>query len=485
MFNIPLRIIPITLLLVFVQCVVIAQGTVYTLEQCIQIAFENNLNVQRGKLDQKSSEINLVQSRMSRLPDLNLGSSYGSNWGRSIDPTSNLFETRKINSAGLSGQSNVTLYSGFQISNTIKQSIIELEAGTKDLEKVKNDVALSVANLYLNVIFNQELKGNAELQLNSSNEQVDRTQKLVDAGSLPITNLLNLQAQRATDEVNLVNAENNYDLAVLQLKQALLIPANDPFEIEVPDIQVESLEPTTYDPNEIFSQAQGNQPEIKSADLRIRSADVGMKISKSAYMPRLTFSGGFRTNYSGAANQPRPYYDGTTIVNTPIGFLESDPNELVLAPIEFLNEVSVDPDFTLMEQFDENLSRYLSLNLSIPVFNKWRTKSDVQRSIITRQRAELNAAEVRNTLRQNIETAFNNFIAASKSYNASERQVNALEESFRVIENQYNLGGVNFVDYQVAANNLYMARSDKLRAKYDYIFKAKVLDFYLGKPLTF
>lgn len=485
MFNISQRIIPITFVLFFFQASVNAQGTVYTLEQCIQIAFENNLNVQRGKLDQKSSEINLVQSKMSRLPDLNLGTNYGSNWGRSIDPTSNLFETRKINSAGLSGQSNVTLYSGFQISNTIKQSIIELEAGTKDLQKVKNDVALSVANLYLNVIFNQELKGNAELQLNSSNEQVERTKKLVDAGSLPITNLLNLQAQKATDEVNLVNAENNYDLAVLQLKQALLIPATDSFEIEVPDIQVESLEPTSYNPNEIFSQAQGNQPEIKSADLRIRSADIGMKISKSAFMPRLTFSGGFRTNYSGAANQPRPYYDGTTIVNTPIGFLESDPNELVLAPIEFLNEVSVDPDFTLTEQFDENLSRYLSLNLSIPVFNKWRTKSDVQRSIITRQRAEINAAEVRNTLRQNIETAFNNFMAASKSYNASERQVNALEESFRVVENQYNLGGVNFVDYQVAANNLFMARSDKLRTKYDYIFKAKVLDFYLGKPLTF
>jgi len=462
-----------------------SQDNVYSLDECIKIAFENNLNVQRSKLDQQNSEINLSQAKMSRLPDLNLGASYGSNWGRSIDPTTNTFLTRKINAAGLSGQSNVTLYSGFQITNSIKQSIIDLEAGRQDLEKTKNDVTLSVANLYLNVIFNEELQSNAEVQLNSTNEQLDRTSKLVDAGALPVTNLLDLQAQQATNELNLINAENNYNLAILQLKQALLISANDPFEIEVPEIDVESLDLVTFDPGEVYKLAEKNQPEINSAELRIRSAEMGMKISKSAYYPTLSFRGSFSTNYSGAANRARSFYDGSTIIDTPIGFLESDPNELVLAPIEYPNEVSTDPDFTMSEQFNENLSKYLGLSLSIPVFNKWRTKSSVQRSILTRKMAEINAAEVKYSLRQTIETAYNNFSSASKSYSASQKQVKALEESFRVIESQYNLGAVNFVDYQVSVNNLFMARSDLLRAKYDYIFKSKVLDFYMGKPLSF
>ncbi len=462
-----------------------AQSEVYSLKRCIDLAFENNLNVQRSKLDQQTSAINLSQAKMARLPDLNLGASYGSNWGRSIDPTTNLFETRKINSAGLSGQSNLILYSGRQIANSIKQSMLELEAGTKDLEKAKNDVALSVANLYLNVIFNEELRNNAELQLASTTEQLERTTKLVEAGALPITNQLNLQAQQATQEVNLINAENNYNLALLQLKQALLLPASEPFDIEVPDIALNELELLDFDADRVFGLAQTNQPDVQSADLRIRSARLGTKISKSAYMPRLSFSGAFRTNYSGAANQPRVFYEGITVRDTPIGYLQSDPSQIVVSPIEYRTKVGEDPDFTVIEQFDENLSKSLSVNLSIPVFNKWRTRSDVQRSIITRQRAEIMAQEVRNNLRQTIETAYNNFVAASKSYYASERQVRALEEAHRVIQEQYNLGAVNYVDYQVAANDLYMARSDQSRAKYDFIFKRKVLDFYLGKPISF
>ena len=156
----------------------------------------------------------------------------------------------------------------------------------------------------------------------------------------------------------------------------------------------------------------------------------------------------------------------------------------MVSSLSQLKFVGFDP-ITFSEQLDENLSQSVNLNLSIPIFNKWRTKSDVQRSMITRQRAEINAAEVRNNLRQTIETANNNYLAASKFYNASEKQVAALEESYRIIENQYGLGAVNSVDYQISANNLFIAKSDRLRAKYDYIFKSKVLDFYLGKPLSF
>lgn len=469
--------------------VIYAQDIVYSLQECVKIALENNLSVQRSKLNQKISEIDITQSKMNRYPNLNLNLNLGRNWGRSIDPTSNQFISQKINSIGFNGSSSVTLFNGFQISNTIKQSSINLEAANYDLENVKNNVAFSVINLYLSVIFNKELEGNAIFQLNSTNKQLQRIQKLVDAGSLPITNLLDLQAQLASDEVNLINAENNYNFTLLQLKQALLIPVEDPFEIEMPDIQVESIDVSVINTDEVYKIAESNQPQIKNADLNVKVSELGYKISKGAYMPTLSLNAGFRTNYSGAIDRARPVFkDGFTITGEKVssaGYFINNRGTIinVLEPVYKAN--NIDPNYTPLEQFNDNFSRFLSLNLSIPIFNNWRTRLNVQRSTIEKQRSEINAKEIRNQLRQTIETSINDLLATSKSFNASEKRVKALEESHRVIEKQYNLGIVNFVDFQVSSNNLFIAKSDLVRAKYDYIFKRKVLDFYMGKLLLF
>lgn len=488
MFSNKIKTSALSLILILFSSISNAQDHAYSLQECVNIALENNLTIQRSRLDLKTSEINLTQSKMNRYPNLNLSSSYGSNWGRSIDLTTNQFVTEKINSSSFGGQSSVTLFSGFQLSKAVKQSQSDLEVANYNLEDAKNNVSLSVITLYLNVVFNKELVGNANFQLNSTNEQLQRTTKLVDAGSLPITNLLDLQAQLASNEVNLINAENNYNLALLQLKQALLIPAGDKFEIEVPKVEVANIDAIDTDPGEIYKTAESNQPQIKSANLRIKSAELGYEISKGAYLPSLSLNGSFGTNYSSRANVARPILgDGTNIVADEIGYFEVSPNNRtpVFNDIEVPVISEIDPDYTLTEQFDDNFRRSLSLNLSIPVFNNWRTRSDVQRNILNKQRAEINARETKNQLRQTIETSYNDLMAASKSYNASEKQVKALEESYRIIENQYNLGAINFVDFQVSANNLFIAKSDLVRAKYDYIFKRKVLDFYLGKPLSF
>jgi outer membrane protein len=472
--------------LLVISSQIMAQDSAYSLQECVNLALENNLSIQRSKLDKQTSEIGLAQSKMNRYPSLNLSSSYGSNWGRSIDPTTNSFISQKINSSGLGGNSSVTLFNGFQITNALKQSKVSLEVANADLESSKNNVSLSVITLYLNTIFNKELVGNANFQLNSTTEQLERTKTLVDAGALPITNLLDLQAQQASNEVNLINAENNYNFALLQLKQSLLIPAGDAFEIEVPNIQIENENAVDPDAGQVYKTALENQPQIKSADLRIKESELGYDIAKSGYMPSLTLNGSFRTNYSSFADRARPIFSGDKIiVPIEIGYLQNTPTDRVFTDAEFPVILETDPDFTLPEQFDANLSKSLSINLSIPVFNNWRTRSDVQRSMINQKRAQINAQETRNQLRQTIETSTNDLLAASKSFTASEKQVKALEESFRIIENQYNLGAVNFVDFQVSANNLFIAKSDLVRAKYDYIFKRKVLDFYLGKPLSF
>lgn len=458
---------------------------VLDLQECISIAIANNLSVKRSQLQQEGAAVDLRQAQAGRLPNLNVGGGYGFNWGRSIDPTTNQFISQQINFTGLNGNSNMTLFNWFRITNTIKQSRLGLESAEYDVERAKNDISLNIITFYLNVIFNRELLENAEYQLQSSQEQLDRTKKLVAGGALPRTSELELISQVATSEVNLVNAENNLNLALLSLKQAMLIPAGQQIDILVPDLELNASAELKVSSDEVFEAAIQAMPEIQSAMLQVQAAAMGVKVAEAGYSPSLTLNGSFSTNYSDAADRARPIFDGTVTTTTPIGYVEGSPSQTVVADITQPNVVGEDPDFNMGEQFRENLSNQLSLNLSVPIFNRLSASSNVQRAKISLQQAEITVIEQKNQLRQTIETAYNDAYAAAKTYAASQRQVEALEETFRSIENQYNLGAANFTDYQVASNNLFQAKSDLVRAKFDFIFKKKILDFYQGKPLSF
>ncbi len=210
-----------------------------SLEECIEIAVENNLAVQRSRLDLATSRVNLTQAVGKRYPTINLDGNYGFNWGRSIDPTTNQFANRRVNFNGIGGSSSMPLVQGFQTSNAIKQSRLEVEASEFDVQKTINDISLSTSLIYLNVIFNKELLENVHFQLESSQQQLDRTKKLVESGMLPVSNELQLASQVATNEVGVIIAENNLGLAVLDLKQALLLPAGQGVDIVIPDIQLD------------------------------------------------------------------------------------------------------------------------------------------------------------------------------------------------------------------------------------------------------
>ncbi len=464
-------------ILVFALFTLSAQSPrLLTIEECVYIAIENNLTIKRSKLDLENSKVGLLQSRAAQLPNANLQASYGSNWGRSIDPTTNDFISQQITSSGFGGSSNVTLFNGFQLMNGMKQSKVNVEASEYNLEKATNDISLNVASFYLNVIFNKELVENAQYQLESSQSQLDRTKRLVALGSLPLSSELQLASQVATNEVTLINQQNALDIALLNLKQALLIPSSEEIDIVVPEIELDPVSVLDFTPEELYGIAEQNQPEIKSADLNVESAQLGLRISSGAQYPSLGLGGGFSTNYSDAFDS-RPNVDGPVELQ-PSGAVTSS-GEAVLFPqfTEFEN-------FGFSDQYNENLSWRLGIQLNIPLFNGLSTHSNIQRSKIFLQQAEISSVEQRNTLRQQIETAHTNAVAASKAYEASIRQVEALEETFRSVENQYNLGAANFTDYQVASNNLFGARSDLVRAKYDYIFKMEILDFYQGKPIS-
>lgn len=455
----------------------------WTLEECVNYAYDNNLTVQRSELSMQNEEVTLRQNKLSRVPSLNMNIYNSWRWGRSIDPTTNLFTTNRINSNGANASANFLLYNGSRLSRTINQSEKDAQASYYDFEKSKNDVALDVVLSYLQIIFARELYDNSEFQLNTTKAQLDQTEKLVNAGSLPRTNLLDLQSQLASNEVEVIIAENDVDLAMLRLKQYLQIPSENEFDIVTPEFDRDKYEFISYGVGEVYNQAESIQPEIKSADLRIESAEIGIKVAKSAYMPNIGLQGQYTTNYSDQNNTPTGDYRTEVHDPQPIGFLQNDPSQLVNS-IPFTSEVPIRDVQGIPRQWTDNRGFVAGFNIGIPIFNGWQTRSNIQRAQINKDYAEINAKETRNILRQIIETSYNDAQAAMKVFDAAQKQVEALEESFRATEKSYNLGAANYVDYQISSFNLFSAKSNLVRSKFDYIFKLKVIDFYLGNPLT-
>jgi outer membrane protein len=455
---------------------------IWDLEKCIQHAIDHNLSIKRSELGVRYREVNLIESRFARLPNMNAGGQSGYRWGRSIDPTSNQFVTRRITSMGISGSSGVTIYSGSQIRNSISQNRVNLEASEYDLEDTKNNVTLNVILFYLDVVFFQELVKNAERQLELTDAQLQQTIRMVEAGAVPLSNQLELEAQKASVEVETIRTKNELDLAFLRLKQLLLLPAGQEFAIQVPEINVEDISMSGYNSSKVYEMALLTQPIMKSADLRVESSDIGIKIAQGGLSPTISVSANVFTNYSNAAQGPISDWEVSEIERE-IGYLANDPLQKVMAKTIIYIPQSI-PNYTPFEQFGDNLSKSLTLNLSVPIFNNYRTRSNIQRASIARDEAIIARKEVDQQLRQTIERAFNDAMAASKTYYASLKQVEALEESFRSIERRYNLGATNFVSYQVAQNNMFNARYELLRSKYDYLFRIKVLDFYMGNSLS-
>jgi outer membrane protein len=354
------------------------------------------------------------------------------------------------------------------------------------LIKAKNDVILNVINLYLTVIFNKELLSNAQSQLGSTQQQLDRTKRLADAGSVPRANVLNLEAQLATNELTVIQRENALNLSLLQLKQALQLPATTQMELEVPVVDVDKDFVLEQSAEEIFSIAIQSMPEIKAAQLRKQSAEYALKSARGSFYPRINLNGSISSVYSDARVEFMP--DGTLdVANSDpaqsfnqIGYIPASGQAVYATNIRAGGSFR---DVSFKDQYNDNLGRNLSIGLSVPIFNGYATRSSVQRSIIAREQAHINAVQQENTLRQSVETAVNDATAAQRTYNSSQRQVTARDEAFRMTKQRFDAGAVNFVEYQVAENDLFQAKSDLLRAKYDLLFRKRLLDFYQGKPI--
>ena len=450
----------------------------WTLQECVNVALENNLRVKRSLYGVQSSESFLLQSKAAFLPTVNAGGSYGENYGRALNPVTNLFVNRNSNAINVQGTASLLLFNGLRLQNSFRQSQRDVAASNADLNKAKNDVILNVVTYYINVIFNQELFENAKYQLRSSEQQLERIKKQVAAGALSISNQLNQEAQVATNEVNAINQENALNLSLLQLKQSLQLPASTPVQVEVPDLQAEDLV-LSQTAEEIYQISLSTMPEIKSAILKVQSAEFALKSNKGSYYPRLSLNASAQSNYSSVSDGPRSQADGT-FSNTPIGFVSST-GELVYTQTP--NTVQVSNSYGRIDQLKDNLFKNVNLQVNIPILNGFQTRMAVQRAAINKELASITVTETENTLRQSIETAYNDATAAAKTYTSSTKQVNAQQEAYRMNKQRFELGGLSFVEYQVSENDLFRAKSDLTRAKYNFIFKKKVLDFYQGKQI--
>ncbi len=452
-----------------------AQKT-WTLVECVDYALKNNITVKQQKLNIEYSSNALGQSQFSILPNLNAGASGSSSSGYSVDPFTYDYTEENVKSANFSVNASVTLFAGLQKLNTIAANKYSLKAAMANYEKLKNDISLNVSTSYLQILFAEEILAVAEEQLSISQLQVKQTKKLVDAGSLAQGSLLEVQAQEANDRLQVVNAENNLDLAYLTMIQLLELKDEENFQIAKPNLNELDESAVLQPVASIYSEALQSLPQVKGAEYNLMNARKNLKVARGAHAPRLSLSGSIYTGYSN--NRTKVGYSDQTYSGL-IGSTSS--GEEVFSLPQLLPEYS---DYSFKEQFKDNSYKSLSLNLSIPIFNNLQTHYNIKNSKLNVLNNELAVDQTKNQLYKEIQQAHSDALAALKKYNASEKSLNAMKESFRYTKQKFDVGMVNVVDFNIAKSQLASTESELLKAKYEYLFKTSILEFYRGKSVS-
>lgn len=456
---------------------------IYTLSNCVQTAWTNNLQVKQNGLSIQGAQVNLEQTKMNRLPAFNASASHSYNTGRSINPFDNTVvqnKTVQSNSYGLS--MNMNLFNGFQNQNTIERNKHNLTASKFDEQATKNTIALNTIESFLNVIVQKELLAVAKSQIQATTGQLERTQKLVLAGSLPKLNELELQSQLATEELNLVNTENQLALAKLTLLQNMQLPGNEEFDVQAPELKSENPLLEYNAPDQIYQVALPNQPQIKAGEARIKASEKNILVAKSNYLPSLSLNGGIFSNYSSVAQKVTPGRKLDSPIFTPTPFVVNQDINQIVYQVQTSSPSQIS-DFRYLEQIDNNLRRGVTFQLNIPIFNNYQVKAATSNADINRRVAELQLETTKNQLKQQIEQAYLSARASEKRFQTISKQIVALKESFRAAEQRFNAGLLNSAEFLISKNNLFRSESELIRTRYDLFLRTKVLDFYMGKQL--
>ena len=447
--------------------------TVFSLKQCVDSALANNLLLKQQELQTQTDHINLKQAKDNRLPQLGANINQGTNQGRSIDPFTNAYIDQNVNYGNYSLSTDINLFNGGQVKNSISQYRFGLEASRMDLQQLKENTTLNVILAYLQILDAEDLLQQSKDQYALTQKQVERLETLNKEGSIIPAQLYELKGQLANDELSLVTNENSLDAARLSLCQLMNIPYKK--------IMVERLPSTTdplfyeSDPSTIYQSAMAQFPSVKAAALRRRSGEAAIKVARSNFYPALSIGGGLYTNYSSAATKniflnsvELPSGDFVNVGGTKLPVITNKSN---------FNSQKI----SYVDQFKNNYSTSLNLNLRIPLINYSQARNRVALAKAQFKNAEFLEQSSKTQLSQNVEQAYFNMTASYKKYQTLQQQIKDFTEAFKIAEVRFNEGATNQVEYLIAKNNLDRSNINLIIARYDFIFRSKILDYYQGK----
>ena len=400
----------------------------WSLEECIRYAIEHNIDLKQREQDQESRKVELNTSKFSWLPDLNANVGQNFDFGRSPSKSGVIVDQNSANTSA-SVSLSMPIFDGLRIPNDIAARKLDLKAAVETLNKAKEDLSINVASYYLQVLYNKEVQKIAELQVALSNEQVVKTEALVKNGKVPLSQLYDMKAQLAKDEVSLTEARNNVKLALLDLTQSLELERDgENFDIVVPEIEdaVEQYMGSILPPDNVYDHAVAFKPQIKEQEFLLESQKKMLKVARAGYYPKLNFG----------------------------------------------------------DQLKNNGRKTIGFSLSIPLFNRFQVRNSVRSARINIRNRELMMENTKKVLYKEIQQAYYNATAAQEKYTASDKSVLASKEAFSYAEDRYAAGKSTVFEYSEAKTKYAQSLSEQAQAKYDFIFRTKILDFYNGTPIT-
>lgn len=478
LYRIPGALLVICLL--FADAVPVAAQDTWSLQRCVDFAMSHNIQIKQQDVQKRLAELTYRQSQLSQVPTLGAAVNTGYNFGRSIDPTQNTFVSQSIFRASPSMSAGADLFNWFSKRNNIAANKYEAQANSHLLDKAKNDVAFNIATTFLQILLNNEQVNINKVAMQQTKSQLENTKKLVLAGSVPESNQADLEAQLARDSGNLVTAENNVVLSILQMKAYLNLGFDIAFQPEIPanisNIPLPAL--NEVDPEMVYSAAISNNPLVKADSLRIRSLQKAVASARGTLFPTISIGGDLSSNYSSTYKEQflTPPESG------PIGTVDVNGTKYPVISLPIPGSDYRKADFG--RQMNNNFSQSIGLSLNIPILNMWQLRTNYNKSKLNLYNQQLTRDADNQKLRQDIYTAHANALAAIQKFYAATKGVEASQKAYDFATKRFNLGLMNTIDYITTQNNLFQAQINKVSAQYDYIFKMKLLEFYRDQRIT-
>ncbi|WP_374951500.1 TolC family protein [Mucilaginibacter sp.] len=449
---------------------------VITLQKAIDYTLERNLTIKQSQFNESLTDETLKQSKYNLLPNLTVGPQASFNFGRNIDPSTNQFINQRIFALSGFAQSQVVVSQGGQLRNQIVANRLQLDADRGATAKVKNDLILNVVTTYLSVLTNQDLVAAAQQQIGIAKITLDRAQKNFDVGNQTLADLSQAKAQGSNADLNITNAQNQLELSILTLKQLMEMPPSTQIVVEKPDISKLSDASTLFDAEIVLKTALAVNPDISLAELRQKVAAQNIKIAKGNYYPSLVLFGQAGSNYSDA----RRLFTGLTPTGSSdtIGFI-ANTQTAVVAP----NFIQSSKRYPFFNQLGDNFNQSVGVSLQIPIFGRFTARTSVRKAKINYENAVVTAQLAKNNLGKIIYQAVWDVRAAEKKFISTQQTYQANKDAFNVIQQRYNVGLVNSLDYNTSLTNLNTSQFNLIQAQYEVVFRSKIIDYYLGNPI--